>query len=134
MARRADWERRLAHWLEAHADARFAYGRMDCALFAAGAVEAMTGVDPAAAFRGAYRSAATSIRALKEIGAGSLEATVDSMFARIPAAFAQRGDLAMHDGSLGVVIGGDAVFVGGEAGLSGLVRIARRQWSASWRV
>lgn len=134
MPRHADWDQRLNRYLEEHAAARFDYGVLDCALFCAGAVYEMTGTDPAAAFRGMYRSAASSVRALSEIGQGTLEATVDAMFKAIHPAMARRGDLALHDGSLGVVIGGDALFLGDENGVAGLIRIPRAEWQRCWTV
>ena len=93
MSRLPDWEERLHAYLASRAGAEHAYGVIDCCLFSADAVEAMTGHDPAAAFRGRYSSAAGSARALKRYGAGTLEATIDTMFEAIPVAFARRGDL-----------------------------------------
>ena len=56
LQRRADWRPRLTEYLARVAGARFRPGQHDCALFAAGAVEAMTGHDPAAEWRGTYRT------------------------------------------------------------------------------
>lgn len=134
MIRRSDWEQRLAGYLAECEGAEFAWGRMDCALFAAGAVLAMTGIDPAAAFRGRYRSVAGSVRALRLYGAGTLEATIDSMFPERPIGFARRGDLVLADGAVGVCVGADAVFVGQEGERAGLVRIARAGWTRAWSV
>jgi hypothetical protein len=103
-------------------------------MFAAGAVKAMTGVDPVEEFRGKYNSPISALRALRVFGAGTLLDTMDTKFTRIPATMAGRGDLAMHDGSLGIVFGSDALFVGEDGGAPGLVRIGRAQWDASWRV
>ncbi len=130
----SDWETRLADYLAGMAGAEFRFGAADCALFAAGAVLAMTGNDPAAAFRGKYRSQAGAIRALRQIGAGSLEATIDALFVEKPVGFALRGDLVMHDGAVGVCIGGDALFVGEEGGAPGMIRVPRSQWQKAWHV
>lgn len=134
MIRRADWEQRLAAYLAGCEGAAFIWGKMDCALFAAGAVLAMTDFDPAAAFRGRYRSVAGSVRALRVHGAGTLEATIDSMFPERPIGFARRGDLVLHDGAVGVCVGDAAVFIGEEGGAPGLVRIARSGWTRAWSV
>ncbi|MBB5684286.1 DUF6950 family protein [Sphingobium boeckii] len=128
------WERALADYLRAMESVVFSFGEADCALFAAGAVLAMTGNDPAKAFRGRYKSHASAVRALRQIGAGDLESTIDSLFEVKPPAFAQRGDLVWEGESVGVCIGADALFVGEEEGRSGLVRIARAAWLKAWTV
>lgn len=49
-------------------NAPFKWGEHDCCLFAADAVLAMTGRDPAAAERGTYDSAAGALQLLAELG------------------------------------------------------------------
>lgn len=134
MNRLPRWESHLHAYLAAQAAASFTFGTCDCALFCAGAVEAVTGEDPAAIFRGKYSTAAGSARALKRYGAGTLESTVDAIFPAISPAFAQRGDIVMHGEALGVCVGKDALFVGQEDDREGLVRVARDQWSKAWKV
>lgn len=136
--RLSTWEARLNTYLAERRAMPFAYGSNDCALFAAGAVEAMTGQDPAASFRGAYRSVAGSVRALREIGAGTLEATLDTLFPSIAAGFVRRGDLVWNGEAVGICIGAVALFVGseveGEAAREGLLRVPRAEWVKGWRV
>jgi hypothetical protein len=141
MHRHVDWEARLAAYLEPLRAVPFAWGTHDCCTFAAGAVEAMTGEDPMPEFRGRYTTALGSARALKTYGAGSLEATLDSKFVRISASLAQRGDVLMTAGGLGIAFGPFAIAVGTELSAdaetrAGLVRIARAQWAdpIAWRV
>ena len=138
MARLPDWEERLHDYLTSCADRPFVYGEHDCALFSAGAVIAVTGEDPAAAYRGRYRSAAGSVRALRVHGAGTLETTLAAGFPDRASAFAHRGDLALVERdtgpSVGVVIGADALFVGEEDGAPGLVRLPRADWRRCWAV
>jgi hypothetical protein len=131
MTRRSTWEADLSAYLIGMADARFAYGQIDCALFAAGAVEAMTGEDPAARFRGKYKTMRGSLSALSKLGSGTLEATLDAMFSEKPVPFAGRGDLVFHDGSVGVVVGGDALFLAQDGGLT---RVPRASWLKAWSV
>ncbi|MCP3729248.1 hypothetical protein M9978_02305 [Sphingomonas sp. MG17] len=132
--RRTDWEARLGEYLASVVDRPFEWGVHDCALHSANAVLSMTDIDFAASFRGHYRTAIGSVRALRRYGAGTLEATIDSLFPTIGRAFARRGDLVMHAGALGICVGGDALFVGEEGGAAGLVRIARPSWSKAWRI
>jgi hypothetical protein len=137
-----DWEDRLHAYLDSVAGAPFAYGRHDCALHGANAVEAMTGADFGTAFRGKYRSAAGATRALKLYGAGDLVATFTAALgAPINPAFAGRGDLVLHadpssGGSIGVGMAGFAWFAGEEDGLPGLVAVTRPAggWSLAWKV
>lgn len=132
MVRLSDWEARLSAYLAGMADVDLVYGKTDCCMFAAGAVIALTGEDPMPEFRGRYRSAAGASRALRTIGAGDLASTLSAKFESKPIGFAQRGDLVMHDGAVGVCVGADALFVPLEG--SGLVRVPRRDWSAAWAV
>jgi len=134
-----DWEGRLADYLRGCRAARFAWGAMDCCTFAAGAVRAMTGEDAMAEFRGHYRTARGSARALRRIGAGTLEATLDAKFTAVPPALARRGDIVMADdgqggGALGIVLGGHATGIGAQGDHEGLVRLDRASWLRGWRV
>jgi hypothetical protein len=78
MYRKPDWEARLAAYLEPLRLRAFAWGQHDCCTFSAGAVEAMTGVDPMPEFRGRYSTAIGSARALSRFGRGTLDATLDA--------------------------------------------------------
>lgn len=136
MHRLPDWEARLAAYLEPLHARPFAWGSHDCCIFSAGAVEAMTGVDPMPEFRGRYTTAIGSVRALKRFGAGTLEATLDRKFGLVPPSLAQRGDIVMSSGLLGICWGSFLIAVGSEAGREGLIRIDRARWEAprAWRV
>jgi hypothetical protein len=134
MIRRSDWEQQLANYLADCAGSEFVWGKLDCALFAAGAVRAMTDFDPAAAFRGKYRSVAGSVRALRLYGEGTLEATIASMFPDRPIGFARRGDLVLHTGAVGVCVGDAGMFIGQEGDAPGLVRVPRAEWTHAWGV
>lgn len=129
-----DWEQRLHDYVAALEGSSFRWGVLDCALFAAGAVQAQTGVDLAAAFRGHYRTARGSVRALRRFGAGTLEATIDAALPRLEPAFARRGDVVMADGIAGVSVGPRALFVGEIDGAPGWVTLERSAWSTAWSV
>lgn len=130
MIRKTTWEEELSDYIASKRDEPFQYGVNDCCMFAAGAVEAMTGENPMEEFVGSYKTIAGSVRALKTIGEGTLEATIDGKFDEVEIGRAQRGDLAFFDGSVGVVLGGFAYFVTDE----GLERISRDYWDKCWRV
>ena len=113
MTRRPDWQARLHAFLMEHRSDAFRYGRWDCCLFVCDAVRAMTGVDPAADFRGSYSSRAEARRALiAHVGSASVEAVVEAVTAKhgMPETgvlHARRGDVALiersRDFSLGLV-------------------------------
>lgn len=124
------WEDALANYIAIKRHEPFEYGVNDCCLFAAGAVLEVTGEDPMSEFRGKYDSLKTSLKVIKEIGAGTLEATMDAKFPEVAIGNAQRGDLAFFDDSVGVVMGGFAYFVSDD----GLERIPRDMWDKSWSV
>jgi hypothetical protein len=124
------WEDALVNYITIKRNEPFEYGVNDCCLFAAGAVEAITSQDPMPEFRGQYDSLKTSLKVIKEIGAGTLEATMDAKFPEIEMGHAQRGDLAFFNDSVGVVMGGFAYFVSDD----GLERIPRDMWDKCWSV
>lgn len=124
MMRRNDWQPRLVAYLDACRGQAYAVGRFDCALFAAGAVEAMTGLDLASDWRGRYRTLRGGLRVLRAAGYVDHLALARAHFAPVPVAFAQSGDLAAANGpegvALGVVVGPHAHFLHVERGLIAL--------------
>ena len=130
MSRLTDWEARLNAYIERVAGDDYAYGRHDCGLFCAGAVQAMTGDDPAEVFRGAYDDVVSAAQALRDKGAGTLVATVASLFDEKPPAFAQRGDIVWNGAAIGICFGPVALFVSD----GGLTRVARSEWERAFSV
>ncbi|MET0376885.1 MAG: hypothetical protein ABW128_21845 [Rhizorhabdus sp.] len=118
-----DWEERLALYLDTRADMPFRWGHHDCALFAAGAVKAMSGVDPAEVFRDKYDTSAGAALALREHGAGTLLRTCVEWFgASKHISQAKRGDLVMRNRTtLGVCVGQWSWFVGQDDFRAGLI-------------
>jgi hypothetical protein len=128
--RLSTWEDALVNYIATKRHEPFEYGVNDCCLFAAGAVIAVTGEDPMAEFRGNYDSLKGTLKVIKEIGAGTLEATLDGKFPEVGIGHAQRGDLAFFDGSVGVVMGGFAYFASDD----GLEKVPRALWDKCWSV
>lgn len=133
--RLADWPERLAALVEARRLAPFAWGSQDCCLFAADAVQAATGADPAAFWRGTYASEAEAEALLGMKGLEDRVAAVLAAFGArdCPAGFAQRGDVALvlagNQPTMGVVLG-ETVAAPGPEGLVFLPRAAiLRAWS-----
>jgi len=97
MRRYSDWSTRLREFEESRSPMPFQWGVNDCCLYACDAIQAITGVDPAASFRG-YT---TEEEANEKIAAyGSIEKLAESVcadlgFSEVPVKFAKRGDIAL---------------------------------------
>lgn len=130
LARLPNWRPRLMTYLDSVRSRPFAYGQHDCALFAAGAVEAMTGVDLAADFRGHYDSLKAGLKLLS----GAHLSILRRHFEEIPPVFAGVGDLAMI-GEVGFpalgLFQGETILVLREDGLGMMPRAAATK---AWRV
>lgn len=146
LIRHDDWQERLSRYFESVADRRFEWGQHDCALFAASAVEAMTGVDILAEFRGQYSSRVGAAKALREIGQGTLIKTFNHRLGRWKRpALAQRGDIVMFQNSAGICCGSFSRFIGeydeafqpilsGQFSKSSLIVIPTLACSRAWAV
>jgi hypothetical protein len=129
MMRLQSWPEALAAYFESRRYLPFAWRLNDCTSFAAGAVEAMTGVMPELP---RYKSAAQAARL---IGQRSLRGRVGDVYgAEIPCASAFRGDLVLMllDGreTLGV---SDGHLIAGP-GAEGMLLVPRSAGVCGWRV
>jgi hypothetical protein len=110
----------------------FQWGEHDCCLWAADAVQAQTGVDHAAEFRGGYETAAGALRALD--AAGGLASLAARAGEPVPPLLAGLGDVGvvMVDGTdvLGVCAG--PVWL--VAATNGLAAVAFDACSTAWKV
>lgn len=117
-----DWRVRLSRYVHEVARRPFAWGEHDCALFAAGAVAAMTGHDFGAGHRGKYKTLAGGLRRLKKAGYADHAGMVASLFAEIHPSHAHVGDIAAieEDGHIALgIVQGPRIYVlrPGEAGI-----------------
>lgn len=113
MIRFPDWQSRLDNFLIENAARKFRYGRWDCSLFVCDAIQAMTGIDPAASFRGLYSSRKQAMTILKErygnpsVWGVARGVTGELHLEECAAPMARRGDLVLiprkTDYSLGIV-------------------------------
>lgn len=133
-----DWPARLTRFLEEREQLPFAWGQHDCCLFACDWIREATGWDPAARFRGEYRNREGALRALRELGRGTLPTTASGIAEAVGAApysqplRAQRGDIALIETDLGPALGvvmGPHIVSTGPAGLITVpLRSALRVW------
>lgn len=125
------WQCCLSRFLAENSCRPFAYGSFDCGLFVADAIQAMTGTDVAARFRGTY-SSFKQVRKHGSVRQIAEQVAAEFGMAEVPLLRAQRGDMALiqrpRDYSLGLVdLGGMHLAV---AVKTGIVRIPL---SAAWR-
>ena len=124
MARVTYWERRLIEAVDKCRGAEISTGSLDCGLFAADCVLAVTGVDYMEDFRGKYKTQKGALRLLKKYADGTIEGYLASLFSEhLNAKLARRGDVVLYtfreeDGpSVGVCCGDISAFVEEEHGV-----------------
>lgn len=134
LVRLPDWETRLADLIAERWASPLEFGAHDCCLWGADVVDAQTGVDHGAIFRGTYTDAEGAAAALREHGGGTIKLTFDMFLPKRAVADLRRGDLAMtgkgRQAAVGVVIGAEALFIGA----AGLERRERALWARGWGV
>ena len=89
-----DWQTRLAALMASRRTTPFAWGGQDCCLFAADAVLAVTGHDPAADLRGTYTTATDALRVLNKAG-GVAGVAIKRAGPVVAVALAQPGDIGL---------------------------------------
>lgn len=123
-ARRREIIERLVRVILDAASRPFTWGENDCALFAAACVEAQTGIDLGAQFRGRYDDAEGARWMISEAaGAAGLKGLVTRYLGTPTMAAPQSGDVVgrRFDRSgycLGVVAGGKAYFLRADTGMA----------------
>lgn len=119
-----DWRPRLTEYVIAARARAFRPGAFDCALFAAGAIEAMTGIDPAASWRGGYRTLEDGEALLRSQGYTDHVDAVAALLEEVPPALARAGDMAVVETDEGAALGvvqGAGIYVVTPAGGLGVV-------------
>lgn len=131
----ADWPEQLAALIEGRRDRPFEWGTHDCCMFAADAVQVLTGDDPLTAYRGTY---STEEEAAAKLGEAGLEAAALERMATFGAplirpSLAQRGDVALvavrNHLLLGVVTGERIVVPDADRLAEVPLRLAIRAWA-----
>ena len=136
MPRLQDWQSRLFAAIGEKKNVPFSWGINDCMMFSADMVEAVTGVDHAADYRGTYTTREEAQAIIESLtGAKDNVGIIDSLFKRIPVLRAHRGDLVAavisdRGPSIGICAGGGCWFVGPD----GLVQYPLQNCITAWRV
>ena len=130
--RRADWQLRLAAFVQTRARMPFEWGHNDCGLFTVAAVRAMTGVDAAAHLRG-YTTALGAARVVERAG-GMRQLAIEAWGEPVPPALASVGDpvLMLNQGRelLAICNGTTAIGVGPD----GLAVMSMTDALAAWKI
>lgn len=114
LKRQKFWDTRAYHnFLIERAKTPFAWGKNDCALFAADGIQAITGVDIAADFRGKYSDEAGALAAIKSVCNGTTVADAAVYCAQknglkewAKPLLARRGDLVVFTAPTGSLVAG----------------------------
>ena len=126
------WEKILSGFVASRQGVPFVWGQHDCCLFAADAVQAMTGIDYAAPFRGRYGTATGAARMLAPYG--GIVGYVNSVLPSVSVAMAGRGDAVLIETetgpALGICLGINSAF----AAPDGLSYYTTLSCCAAWRV
>ena len=152
MNKRENWPQKMHDYCKAVGKNKFAWGTFDCFLFCAGTVQAMTGEDFAAEFRGKYNEAGSAYSTLIESAGGGIEPLMQKLagqfgWTETDVLHAQRGDVVLlapeccntderFDGALGMCVGPLSLFVS-EKGLRAISTIpapGSRTVIKAWRI
>lgn len=90
---------------------RFRPGSHDCGMYVAGWVRRITGVDHGARWRGRYRGMARLAEIMADDGFASHVDYIATLFAEVPPALAQTGDLVVVEGDAMGIVASERVFV-----------------------
>lgn len=107
LTRLPDWDRRLARVTEHHMSLPGEWGVSDCLLTAGDAIEAVTGTDLLAPFRGRYKTEAGAARLMRRNGCETVDDVFRAFFALEPV-----GRLMAQRGDAGTIMQGDVLTAG----------------------
>lgn len=137
IVRHQKWYSNLVTYIDRVQASPFAYSQFDCAVFAAGAVEAMTGVSLHAEHLGKYKTIAGGLKILKKMGFDNHVEYTASLLPEIHPSMAQLGDIAVietGDGGYGLgIVQGSRVYVT-QPGTKGLGVVDLLRASRAFRV
>jgi hypothetical protein len=114
VTRRGDWQEISWKYIREHMDTPFEWGVQDCATFACGHIEAITGVDLMLEFKGNYTTLDEGMEKAKEVFGEHITDYEDAVAAGFKRAglqelpsvmFAQRGDAVLFDDIHGATLG-----------------------------
>ena len=134
MPKKNNWPTLLAHFIEDRKAVPFEWGKNDCCLFVADAIEHITGNDYAAEYRGTYTTELGAYRSLKKRGDGTVASAWAAHFPEIPVNAMGRGDVALvlvkEEPAVSICFGARLWIVSKQ----GLITLPRSEAVKAWRV
>lgn len=107
LVRFENWPTLLSDFIDRNRDHPFVWGEWDCVLSAMASVEAITGVDVGAPYRGRYSTPIGAARVIREVGGAGLVEALKVVFGEpLPTpSLVSTGDLALKETELGPALG-----------------------------
>jgi len=129
LVRREDWLQRLEVYLAETGREPFVWGQHDCMLDVSAMIGAMTGTDPAKAYRGKYTDRKSGLALARALGIKDHIEGLSQGLAQIPTGFADVGDLVELPGHTAGIVQGRYIWAMHEQGRA-LVDFgeAKRAW------
>ena len=125
----------LAQFLAENQQRPFAWGKWDCCLFAAGAVQVQTGIDYAADYRGRYTTALGAKRILTRFGHSDIRSAISEQLGEpVAAPLCQRGDVVLvghAENTVAGIVFGTHVWV---IDTHGMMQLGTAHAQCGWRV
>lgn len=125
-----NWEHKLFEFIEQNKKTCFQLGEFDCCLFAAKAVEIMTGDNLYSEFLGKYKTPQGYLKLIKKKGFTSIENFVSSIFQEKNIKNVKRGDLVFMAGAVGVNLG----LINAFCSVDGLIFVDNKEILKAWGV
>lgn len=127
-----DWQERLAAFIAGRREQTFAWGPGDCGHFAAGAIEATTGVDVLTPALPSWNSRREAVRAMRTLGNSMREVTTAVLGEPVPPAFASIGDIGLTDAPSALVVCNGSSWLG--VGRDRVEAVAAERVVCAWKV
>ncbi len=102
-----DWKTKLADFIEGRLGDPFTWGKSDCCLFSADAINCAGGFDIAEGFRGRYKNEKEAYELLTSYAGGGIHKTITKLARKykmkkvLDIKFVQNGDICLADTSRG---------------------------------
>lgn len=116
LVRREDWLQRLEIYLAETAREPFVWGQHDCMLDVSAMIGAMTGHDPAKAYRGKYTDRASGLALARSLGLKDHLEGLSQGLEQIPTGHADVGDLVELPGHTAGIVQGRYIWAMAEQG------------------
>jgi len=129
--RKDGWELMLHNYIEASRGLSFVWGENDCALWASSWVDLCTGSAHASEWAGLYDTEEGAKELMLERLCANVDEVATSILLRKSVKMAQRGDLVLFSGALGICDGRKSYFLTPE---KGLVCVLTVQCAKAWAV